>query len=95
VALDGIATFVAGYATFVGLAKLISTFVAGCATSVGLAKLISTFVADCATFVGLVKLIATFVDPCRIAHTPFTYPGSGGGSLCARWVGTHQHPSNP
>jgi uncharacterized membrane-anchored protein len=68
VALDGIATFVAGYATFVGLAKLISTFVAGCATSVGLAKLISTFVADCATFVGLVKLIATFVDPCW--HAP-------------------------
>ena len=32
---------------------------------------------------------------CRIAHTPFKYPGSGGGSLCARWVGTHQHPAIP
>ena len=31
----------------------------------------------------------------RIAHTPFKYPGSGGGSLCARWVGTHQHPAIP
>ena len=30
-----------------------------------------------------------------IAHTPFKYPGSGGGSLCARWVGTHQHPAIP
>jgi hypothetical protein len=25
----------------------------------------------------------------RIAHTHFKYPGSDGGSLCARWVGTH------
>ena len=33
--------------------------------------------------------------PRRIAHTPFKYPGSGGGSLCARWVGTHQHPAIP
>jgi hypothetical protein len=33
--------------------------------------------------------------PCRIAHTPFKYLGSGGGSLCARWVGTHQHPAIP
>ena len=33
--------------------------------------------------------------PCRIAHTPFKYPGSGGGSLCAWWVGTHQHPAIP
>ena len=31
----------------------------------------------------------------RIAHTPFKYPGSGGRSLCARWVGTHQHPAIP
>ncbi len=33
--------------------------------------------------------------PRRIAHTPFKYPGSGGGSLCARWGGTHQHPAIP
>ena len=30
---------------------------------------------------------------CRIAHTPFKYPGSGGGSQCARWVGIQQHPT--
>ena len=44
-ALDGIAFFVAGYATFVDLAKLISTFAAGYATFVDLAKLIAIFVA--------------------------------------------------
>jgi hypothetical protein len=32
---------------------------------------------------------------CRIAHTPFKYPGSGGGSQCARWVGIQQHQAIP
>jgi len=40
VALDGFATFVAGYAIFVDLAELIATFVAGYATFVDLAKLL-------------------------------------------------------
>jgi hypothetical protein len=34
-------------------------------------------------------------ESCLIAHTPFKYPGSGGGSLRARWVGTHQHLAIP
>ena len=32
---------------------------------------------------------------CWVAHTSFKYPGGGGGSQCARWVGTHQHPAIP
>ena len=44
---------------------------------------------------GEAKNIMVGAVTCRIAHNPFKYPGSGGGSLCARWGGTHQHPAIP